>query len=220
MLMGKRYLKRLVAVSVILGITVGVVASPAAAGVVVQHEPIMQSDACGYPAGQVGDATLRRTNGGLHIQVQSQAPLIPHPADPDCRADFDGEIDEIFTFWIVVIHNPDACTGPAGACTEADVVMNPDVMVTVTRAAGHLIGASGELNAGGHIGVGQTPKPADLFELFGIPKENKTLTADAVMSSEVHAVIEPHGAGDPSKLPFEIKYPSGIALQAAIFPVP
>lgn len=62
-----------------------------------------------------------------------------------------------YTVWWGIFNNPDACTPLQGGCSPDDFFVpgNP-AQATKVRAAGHIVGADGIGNFGGHVSVGQT----------------------------------------------------------------
>jgi len=85
----------------------------------------------------VGSSMLVRTTSGISFTYQTTG-LVPGQA---------------VTLWVVVFNNPAACaTSP---CTFADMP-NPAAQGDFLHGAGHVIGATGDGNFGGHLAVGDT----------------------------------------------------------------
>lgn len=127
-------------------------------------------------------ATIRRSNGGATVSFNSSG-FGPHHA---------------VTMWAVSFSNPENCDfgnplpdGRTALCGMGDDGA-PDTGFQVQQLAGHIVGANGNANLGGHV---------DVANPFG---------------AEFHVVLADHGPMDPSQLPGQIMSPAG-GTQIALF---
>lgn len=119
----------------------------------------------------VGSSTLKRNASGATLNLHTSG--LTH--------------GDAVTVWAVIFNDPSACSD---GCGEDDlppfnVNANPDVMASVLRVAGHVIGASGQGNFGGRIKVGDT---SEAFFGPGLVYAG---------SAEIHAVVRTHGPAIP-----------------------
>jgi hypothetical protein len=85
----------------------------------------------------------------------------------------------VYTLWAFTFSSPENCVGGCGP----DDMENPDVGLVVQHVAGHVTGASGNVNFGGNIAVVNA------------------------QGAEYHIVVAEHGALDPASMPEQIKTP-------------
>ena len=85
----------------------------------------------------------------------------------------------VYTHWAFTFSSPENCVGACGP----DDMANPDVGLVVAQVAGHVTGASGNVNFGGIIAVVNA------------------------RGAEYHIVVAEHGALDPGIMPDQIKPP-------------
>lgn len=121
------------------------------------------------PTDIVGEATLVRTQSGISASWNSLG-LTPGDA---------------VTMWFVVFNNPAACaTTP---CNSPDL-FNPDVQGDFLVAGGHVIGASGMANFGGHLSVGDAAGSGHIEIGSGL-----AVGLTNPFGAEVHLLLHSHG---------------------------
>jgi hypothetical protein len=125
------------------------------------------------PGANLGTSTLVRTQSGLSATFHSSQ-LTPGHA---------------VTLWFIIFNNPGACyTTP---CSVQDVLFNPDAQADFLAGGGHVIGASGSGNFGGHLEVG---------DISGSGKTEIGMPAVGLLdplNAEVHLALHSHGPAVP-----------------------
>lgn len=97
------------------------------------------------------------------------------------------------TVWWVVFNNPSACdAGHFGLHCGPGDLGRPQTGASVLYAAGHVMGADGVGDFGGHLSVGDTSGA-----LFGPGLTNPA-------GADIHLVVHDHGPADPALMPDEI----------------
>lgn len=128
------------------------------------------------PLGAVAgaSASVTRTNGGVTINVDSSGFGAHHAV----------------TGWVVSFDDPANCDfgsllpdGRMALCGPGDDTAM-DTGFSIQQFAGHVVGANGNANFGGHVKVGNP------------------------MGAEFHVVLADHGPMDPAELPHQIKSPA------------
>ena len=127
-------------------------------------------------------ATIKRSNGGATVTFNSSG-FGPHHA---------------VTMWAISFSNPENCDfggplpdGRTSLCGMGDDGA-ADTGFKIQQLAGHIVGAIGNANFGGHVSV-----------------ENP-------LGAEFHVVLADHGPMDPAQLPGQIMSPAG-GTQIALF---
>jgi hypothetical protein len=148
-----------------------------------------------------GAAVLRQANG-LSVRVSMATPTpgsYLYPTGPTGSGA--AGHPEVFTLWVFVFFNPEACSGP---CDGPDLMTNPAVVAGAFNGGGHVEGGP-NLTLSGHVNHGS--------RLFGGPNAESLGTALSqgfdLTDAEIHLAVAPHGALDPALLPDSIGTPVG-----------
>jgi hypothetical protein len=125
------------------------------------------------PVTVVGTSSLVRTDAGISASLQSSG----LPAG------------QAVTLWFVVFNYPEFCA--SSPCSPADIG-NPDVKFDGLYGGGHVIGANGSGNYGGHLAVGDAS--GSFFAEQGLPGVGllNPLGAEVFLMLHVHG---PAGTG-------------------------
>jgi len=161
-------------------------------GVSEQTADVVGQSSAGAVVAENG-ATILRTSNGITARVRMPTPAPfsyeyppPNAFQPDV---FEGA-PEVFTGWIFIFNDPDACDGP---CDGGDL-SNPAARGGAYNFAGHVVGGP-TLNLAGHVSVGSEP-------FVGFPLDDPE-------NAEVHLAVAPHGQLQPHMLPNQITTPIG-----------
>lgn len=164
-----------------------------AAGKVKQMEDVVGQGAIGPVVAENG-ATIIRTAGGISVRLRMPTPEpfgYVYPEPNAFQATVEQGHPEVFTGWIFIFNNPDACSD--GICDGNDVG-DPVSRGGAYNFAGHIAGGP-ELHLAGNIHVGEDAP-------FGFSLDNP-------MGAEVHLAVAPHGTLQPNLLPTQINTPIG-----------
>jgi hypothetical protein len=156
----------------LLTLTLGVgttLATPAARST----QPVVQT----WDGTPVGTSTLLRTDAGISATFRTSG----LPAG------------QAVTLWFVIFNNPAACVA---GCGLDDLLFNPSAGGDFLVGAGHVVGASGTANFGGHLGVGDTSGSA--FPEIGMPDRPIGLTSP--WGAQVGLLIHSHGPMVPGQV--------------------
>ncbi len=173
-------------IAVALGLLLALGAGTALAGAAVhQDEDVSRFDGLG---GDVGDATLVRTNSGVSMTIKSSVEgELFVIGGPGLNGNFFLPGDATTNWW-VVFNNPSKCVG---GCGEDDVLNSlgggpaPDAEVDVIFATGHVAGS--KWRAAAHLSEGDIT--GSLRPLFG----KAPIGLLDAMTAEVHVVVRSHG---------------------------
>jgi len=137
-----------------------------------------------------GGAMVVRQPHGLRMSVTMPTPAPGSYVYAPERTDVGHP--EVFTLWAFIFNYPDLCTPPS--CGADDLGVGTAAKGGVYNAGGHPA-SGGELTITGRIGVGETP-------FNHAPLESPS-------TAEIHLAVAPHGALDPSRLPEDLRLPTG-----------
>lgn len=142
------------------------------AAMTISQDGIIES--IGEVPGAIHKATLVRNKNGAHVRLRVWAPA-PNTA----------------TMWAVVFNEPTECAAFPDPCGLGDLG-NPDVMASVGRVGGRVIGGSSATTLTGNVREGDASEL-----LFGTP------LLDA-MTAEIHFIFRLHGPPIPGMVDEQI----------------
>lgn len=186
-------MNRIVTVLASVALLLSLVASPAAAAPPTGGtSPVIWFMDPDHPLGEVvpgATTTLLRTDSGVALQVQTSM--------LDAGA--------AYTVWAVVFNHPEKCATP-NQCGEPDVfgaAAHVDAVGTsLIFAAGHVLGAGGVGNFGGHLRAGDTSGCQAVFAELGLNLCHGGVTNPR--GAEIHLVIRSHGSPIPGRVARQI----------------
>lgn len=148
-------------------------------------------------------AEIRRTAKGLTAKVSMPTPE-PGSYEYPTGATASGVPGhpEMFSLWVFIFFNPDACIGN---CDGSDLQSaDPNVIAGAFNAGGHVVGGP-NLSIAGRVN--------EQSVVFGGPNAETISEALSLgytlADAEIHLAVAPHGALAPDLLPDAIKTPVG-----------
>lgn len=124
------------------------------------------------PTTPIGTSSLVRTDAGLSATFQSSG--IP--------------AGQAVTLWFIVFNNPSGCD--SDPCSILDLLFNPDAEGDFLVGAGNVVGASGRVNLGGALKVGDASGSG--FLEIPLPDE-QAIGLTNPRGAEVHLALHSHG---------------------------